>query len=57
MKALIALCVRNPIFINILLGIVLLSGLVSAALLRRETFPEFSFLSVLGRFCALLCIP
>ncbi|MFH2132441.1 MAG: efflux RND transporter permease subunit, partial [bacterium] len=42
MKAIIAIYARNTVFANILMVIVILSGIVAASNMIREFFPEFS---------------
>ena len=40
LRGLIAACVRNPVFANLLAAGLLVSGVVAALRLSRETFPE-----------------
>ncbi len=42
MKSAVALMIRNPIFVNILLWIIIFSGIAAAVTMIREVMPEFS---------------
>ncbi len=42
MKRFVSIGVRNPIFVNILLMIILMSGVIASFMLVREVLPEFS---------------
>ncbi len=43
MKAILAAAVRNPVFANLLMILLVVGGLITVRTLRREMFPEFSF--------------
>ena len=39
-RTLLALCIRNPVSVNLMMLVILLIGFFSAYNLQRETFPE-----------------
>ncbi len=49
MKSLVALFVRNPVFVNILLAMILISGAISALMMLRETMPQFAIDQIVVR--------